>query len=170
MGRLVKDKGIDELVSVFTQLTKEVEHVKLLLIGGYEEKLDPLEEETIYLINNNQHIITTGWVDDVRPYFAISDVLTFPSYREGFPNVVMQAGAMGLPSIVTNISGCNEIIIEGENGTIIQPKNKTQLFEKMTQISKKEVLFDTKICRELITTRYEQKILWEAVLKEYQSL
>lgn len=170
MGRLVKDKGINELVSVFTQLTKEVEHVKLLLIGGYEEKLDPLEEETIYLINNNQHIITTGWVDDVRPYFAISDVLTFPSYREGFPNVVMQAGAMGLPSIVTNISGCNEIIIEGENGTIIQPKNKTQLFEKMTQISKKEVLFDTKICRELITTRYEQKILWEAVLKEYQSL
>ena len=109
-------------------------------------------------------------MDDVRPYFAISDVLTFPSYREGFPNVVMQAGAMGLPSIVTNISGCNEIIIEGENGTIIQPKNKTQLFEKMTQISKKEVLFDTKICRELITTRYEQKILWEAVLKEYQSL
>ena len=49
------------------------------------------------------------------PYFKISNVLTFPSYREGFPNVVMQAGAMGLPCIVSNINGCNEIIIEGEN-------------------------------------------------------
>ncbi|WP_338358897.1 glycosyltransferase family 4 protein [Yeosuana marina] len=170
IGRLVRDKGINELVEVFTQLTEELNHIKLLLIGDYEEQLDPLEEKTINLIKSNKHIITTGWVDDVRPYFAISDVLTFPSYREGFPNVVMQAGAMGLPSIVTNISGCNEIVIEGKNGTIIPPKNASLLFKKMQDIKNKKLQFDARTCRDLITSRYEQKMLWQAVLDEYNTL
>jgi glycosyltransferase involved in cell wall biosynthesis len=168
VGRLVRDKGINELVNVFNKLSSKIEHIKLLLIGDYEETLDPLEAETVALIKKNQHIITTGWTNDVRPYFSISDVLTFPSYREGFPNVVMQAGAMGLPSIVSNISGCNEIIIEGENGTIISPKNKEQLYDKMLSIYQKKLQFDSLKCRELIVSRYEQKRLWQAILKEYQ--
>jgi glycosyltransferase involved in cell wall biosynthesis len=170
VGRLVRDKGINELVNVFNKLSNKIEQIKLLLIGDYEETLDPLEAETLDLIKKNQHIITTGWTDDVRPYFAISDVLTFPSYREGFPNVVMQAGSMGLPSIVSNISGCNEIIIEGENGTIISPKNTEQLYDKMLSIYQKKLQFDSLKCRELIVSRYEQKRLWQAVLKEYQDL
>jgi glycosyltransferase involved in cell wall biosynthesis len=71
---------------------------------------------------------------DVRPYFAISHCLAFPSYREGFPNVVMQAGAMELPSIVTNINGCNEIIIEGQNGTIIPVKDSDALYLAMNKV------------------------------------
>lgn len=170
VGRLVKDKGINELVSVFTQLTKEITAIKLLLIGDFEQTLDPLEKHTITLIKNEQHIITTGWVDDVRPFFAIADVLTFPSYREGFPNVVMQAGAMGLPCIVSDISGCNEIIVEGKNGTIIPAKDTVQLYEKMLLIKNKKIQFNSLTCRELIASRYEQKMLWKAILTEYQSL
>lgn len=170
IGRLVRDKGINELVSAFNRLSKEKNTVKLLLVGGFEETLDPLESETVHLIENHEHIISTGWVDDVRPYLSISNLLTFPSYREGFPNVVMQAGAMGLPSIVTDISGCNEIIVEGENGTIIPPKNTEQLYLKMLQIQNKKLYFNSHICRQLITSRYEQKTLWNAVLAEYKSL
>lgn len=58
----------------------------------------------------------------MRPWLAASDVLVFPSYREGFPNVVIEAGAMDLPSIVSDINGCNEIIVDGENGIIVPSK------------------------------------------------
>ena len=90
--------------------------MKLLLVGSYENDLDPLNIETLESIKNNIGIISTGYQKDVRPYFAIANALVFPSYREGFPNVVMQAGAMGLPSIVTDINGCNEIIQAKKNG------------------------------------------------------
>jgi glycosyltransferase involved in cell wall biosynthesis len=110
VGRLVKDKGITELINAFKTLNRGKPNTKLLMVGSYETDLDPLLPETIREIENNKSIMAVGYQKDVRPYLAISDVLTFPSYREGFPNVVMQAGAMGLPCIVTDINGCNEII------------------------------------------------------------
>ncbi|MEG2161658.1 MAG: glycosyltransferase family 4 protein, partial [Chryseobacterium sp.] len=121
VGRLVSDKGINELIQAFSKL--KIQNSKLLLVGPLESDLDPLRYEILKEIETNPNIISVGFQKDVRPYFAISDCLVFPSYREGFPNVVMQAGAMGLPSIVSNINGCNEIIIEGENGTIIPVKD-----------------------------------------------
>ena len=168
--RLVRDKGVNELISAFSRLKEK--NIKLLLIGTFEEELDPLLPETLHEIKNNQNIISLGWQDDVRPYYAISDALVFPSYREGFPNVVMQAGAMGLPSIVTDINGCNEIIIEKENGVIISPQNKEQLYDAMLYFLEniEEVQRMAKNSRGLITVRYEQHIVWEAVLKEYQKL
>ncbi len=96
--------------------------------------MDPLQPETWHQINANPNIIAVGHQNDVRPYFTISDCLVFPSYREGFPNVVMQAGAMGLPSIVTDINGCNEIIIEGENGTIIPVKDSEAIHQGMRRM------------------------------------
>jgi glycosyltransferase involved in cell wall biosynthesis len=108
----------------------------------------------------------------VRPYLAISDIFVFPSYREGFPNVVMQAGAMGLPCIVTDINGCNEIIEEGVNGLIISPKNKEQLKAKMQMILENSDLRNQlkQNARSMITSRYEQKMVWEALLEKYKSL
>ncbi len=170
IGRLVKDKGVNELVDVFDKLNETIQNVKLLLVGEYEKDLDPLKEDTISMIESNKNIISTGWVDDVRPFFSISDCLTFPSYREGFPNVVIQAGAMGIPCIVTNISGCNEIIIEGKNGTIIPVKNKDLLYQQMLGFYNEKNRFDAKICRDLIVKRYEQKFVWNAILSEYKKL
>src|SRR5690606_18272971 len=83
IGRLVTDKGINELIKAFNKLSKKYDGLKLLLVGTYEHKFDPLKPETIDIINHNEHIVSTGWVDDVRPYYAIANVLTFPSYREG---------------------------------------------------------------------------------------
>lgn len=120
IGRLVSHKGINELVSAFRKvLNSSNKRCKLILVGPYENELDPLLPDTLNELTSNQDILSTGYQDDVRPYLAISNSLVFPSYREGFPNVVMQAGAMGLPCIVTDINGCNEIIINGENGIII---------------------------------------------------
>lgn len=172
VGRLVTDKGINELVEAFSKVSRKFHQAKLLLVGPFEKELDPLNDTTIEEIDKNQNIITVGFQSDVRPYFAIANLLVFPSYREGFPNVVMQAGAMGLASIVTNINGCNEIIIEGENGIIIPTKDKKSLTEKMELlISNSELLKDlSSNARELITSRYEQQIVWDALLEEYKSL
>ncbi len=175
VGRIVSDKGINELIKAFSEL-QTVENkpagIKLLLVGGLENDLDPLNPETLAEINQNKYIISVGFQQDVRSFFAIADALVFPSYREGFPNVVMQAGAMGLPSIVSDINGCNEIIIEGENGLIIPSKNVEKLKEKMLTLAKDKNLY-TKLkgnSRRMIENRYEQSVVWNALLEEYEGL
>lgn len=176
VGRIVSDKGINELIKAFSELqaagNNEQIGIKLLLVGGLESYLDPLNPETLAEINQNKDIISAGFQQDVRPFFAISDVLAFPSYREGFPNVVMQAGAMGLPSIVSDINGCNEIIVEGENGLIIPPKNVEKLKEKMLTLARDKNLYIKlkENSRRMIENRYEQSVVWKALLEEYEGL
>ena len=96
--------------------------------------------------------------------------MVFPSYREGFPNVVMQAGAMGLPSIVTDINGSNEIIIEGFNGTIVPAKNVTALSNAMIRIKEDETWRNQlqSNARSSIISRYEQELVWESLLIKYK--
>ncbi len=175
VGRLVGDKGINELITAFNSplFSRGVEgEAKLLLVGPFETELDPLLPKTISAIESNPNIISVGFQADVRPYFAISDCLVFPSYREGFPNVVLQAGAMGLPSIVTNINGCNEIIEEGINGLIIPPKEIRALQNAMISLLEDKNVYKNlkNNVRQMITSRYEQKLVWEALLSEYQDL
>ena len=176
VGRIVSDKGINELIKAFSELqtaeNNELTGIKLLLVGDLESDLDPLNPETLAEINQNKDIISAGFQQDVRPFFAISDALAFPSYREGFPNVVMQAGAMGLPSIVSDINGCNEIIVEGENGLIIPSKNVEKLKEKMLTLARDKNLY-VKLkenSRRMIENRYEQSVVWNALLEEYEGL
>lgn len=175
VGRLVSDKGIHELVEAFTALKEKVDtssRIKLLLVGPEEPDLDPLREDVRQRIHSDSDVIAVGFQNDVRPYFSISDALLFPSYREGFPNVVMQAGAMGLPAIVSNINGCNEIIIERENGLIVPVKAVTLLLEAMQRLmQERELYIHLQLnSRRLIKERYEQGIVWEALLREYNQL
>jgi len=172
VGRFVRDKGIHELVEAFNTLCIESSNVKLLMVGAYERELDPLEKHTEHLIHNHDHIVSVGWQKDVRPFFAVADALVFPSYREGFPNVVMQAGAMGLYSIVSDINGCNEIVIMGENGIIIPPKSTEELHLAMKQVlTNKETLSNGRgKFRKMIEERYEQAFVWRELLKEYNRL
>ncbi|HLP65547.1 glycosyltransferase family 4 protein [Flavobacterium sp.] len=169
VGRIVADKGINELISAFSELQQQ--KVKLLLVGPLEQDLNPLLPETLQQIQGNANIISVGYQNDVRPYFAISNALVFPSYREGFPNVVMQAGAMNLPSIVTNINGCNEIIEEGKNGIIIPVKNSDELHKAMLKfVANAEQLQTYKQnSRELIVSRYQQSKVWNDILEEYRN-
>lgn len=174
VGRLVKDKGINELVQAFSKLnvsSSGVQNTKLLLVGPFEEELDPLDTKTLNEINSNPNIISVGFQKDVRPYFAISNALAFPSYREGFPNVVMQAGAMELPSIVTNINGCNEIIEQNKNGLIIPVKNTNAIFVAMQTLLDEKLFKELKSnSRDMITSRFEQNIVWQTILEEYKKL
>ena len=168
VGRLVKDKGINELVSAFKKL--KAPKVKLLLVGPYESDLDPLDESTLSEIDQNKNILTVGFQKDVRPYFAISDALVFPSYREGFPNVVLQALAMGLPAIVSDINGCNEIITHRENGIIVPPKNESSIQEAIVLLLDQAFYAKLKASARPSIMKYKQEHIWELLKKNYEKL
>ncbi len=172
VGRLVTDKGINELAEAFDSLHKTHKNTSLLLVGDFEEELDPLQPKTIKIIKTHPKIITTGWQDDVRIFYALSNALVFPSYREGFPNVVLQAGAMELPAIVTDINGCNEIITHQKNGLIIPVKSVSKLQKAMEHISTNSELYKQlqSQARTNITDNYERQFVWNELSKEYQTL
>lgn len=168
IGRLVRDKGINELINAFSRLNLQYPRTRLLLVGRFEKDLDPLKSETITEIEQNPSIEAVGQQNDVRPWLAASDVFVFPSYREGFPNVVIEAGAMGLPSIVTDINGSREIIVDGKNGIIVPPRQSDQLYKAMeTFVNDKDL--KTKLAseaRQMIAERFEQSYVRKC-LKEY---
>jgi glycosyltransferase involved in cell wall biosynthesis len=172
IGRLVGDKGINELMSAFAKLHTSYPQARLLLLGEFESDLDPVTPETEDIIHNHPAVIEAGFQPDIRPYLAVSNALVFPSYREGFPNGVMQAGAMGLPAIVTDINGCNEIVVEGKNGIIIPVKNEEAIKAAMERIITQKDAFATmqQNARPMICDRYEQILIWNELLKEYKSL
>ena len=187
VGRLVKDKGINELITAFKNLqsvTARKNHEtppnpkyplsgtpKLLLVGPLEQHLDPLCSETLQEIENNPAIFSVGFQEEVRPYFALSKALVFPSYREGFPNVVLQSLAMELPAIVTDINGCNEIITHQQNGLIVPVKDTKALEQAMEELLTDPSLYShLKNASRNSIASYEQSLLWSALLEEYQSV
>ena len=118
VGRIVRDKGINEMIAAFQKLQETDKNVRLILIGDYEDKLDAISDESRKAIHDNKAIEAVGRKggDELLAYYAAADCFVSASYREDFPNTVLEAGAMGLPSIVTDINGSREIIKDGVNG------------------------------------------------------
>lgn len=172
VGRIVGDKGINELVEAFLKLVSEFPACRLILVGNFEEKLDPVMPVVRQIIFKNERIVFAGWQDDIRPYLAASDVFVFPSYREGFPNVVLQAGAMGLPCIVTDINGSNEIIYDRVNGLIIPPRDKDALWKAMRFMIMNEAVSKEMAgrSRDFIVKRYNRRFVWDKLLQLYHNL
>jgi glycosyltransferase involved in cell wall biosynthesis len=172
VGRIVADKGINELINAFDTISFQNNAIKLLLVGEQESHLDPLNENTLKLISSNKNIIKTGFQKDIRPFLAVSDALVFPSYREGFPNVIMQAGAMELPVIATNINGCNEIIINEKNGVLIELKNNGAIVKAMVRLIEDEAFYKNlkSNARSMIISRFERKVICEKILYEYKEM
>lgn len=173
VGRIVKDKGINELARCLKKID-----CKIILVGSFDDD-DPISPEAAEYLKSANHVKWVGWQDDVRPYLALADALVFPSYREGFPNVPIQAGALDLPCIVTDINGCNEIIKDGLNGKIIaaplsvgHEQMENALYQTMKWFVEhpEEVRRMSRNARSMITSRYEQQDIWRATLLMYQNL
>lgn len=174
VGRLVKDKGINELVEAFSQLQNKYSNVRLILVGRCESNLDPLKQETLNTIDALPTIEAVGpqYGDDLLAYYAASDCFVFPSYREGFPNTVLEAGAMGLPSIVTDINGSREIIEHGKNGVIIPSKDVNALYQAMEQmyLDKQDTLAMAENSRAMIAERFEQSFVQKCLYEFYDEI
>ena len=170
VGRLVIDKGVRELVKAFDALSKHHQNIKLILVGPRENAHNPKKRAMFHSIHQNENIITVGFQDDVRPYYAVSNVLMLPSYREGFPNAVLQAGAMSLPSIVSDISGCNEIIEHEVNGLLVPKKNHQELQKNMEKILVTPNFLESlqKNARNRVAESFDKSLVWKELKKEYE--
>ena len=172
VGRLVGDKGIRELVEAFSRLLKEHPDVHLLLVGDEEPLLDPLPAATKGIITTNTNIHAVGNQADVRPYYAAANALVHASYREGFPNVVIEAGAMQLPCIVTDINGSREIIINNQNGLIVPSHDADSLYAAMQRFADDTQLVGTlsSNVRRLVAERYEQGFVRQCLKDFYKEI
>ena len=170
VGRVVADKGINELVEAFCHLNKENPCTRLILVGDRDSGIDPISAETSREIEENPNIVEAGLQKDVRPWYVASDCFVLPSYREGFPNSVIEAGALGLPSIVTDINGANEIIIDGKNGMIVPSKSADALYSAMKRMIEDSAFRQSAAAcaRELIASRYERSYVWKCLREFYK--
>lgn len=169
VGRLNKDKGITELCAAFDALP---EQAHLLLVGGLDHSA-PISNDLQERIKNNPRIHALGFMEDIRPVLRLASVLVLPSYREGFPNVVLQAGSMKLPVIATDINGCNEIIEPGFNGWLVPPRDAKALMVAMQEAMQTPLNSRKKMgesARSRVQQRFEQWQHWERMKLFYQGL
>ena len=174
VGRIVGDKGINELVEAFVRLHDVHKNTRLVLVGNYEHNLDPVSDITRKLIDTNKGIEACGpkYGDDLLQMYVDADCFVMPSYREGFPNTVLEAGAMGLPSIVTDINGSREIIENEKNGLIVPAKDADALYVAMERM-----LTDTAVrstmkqnARQMIESRFEKNFVQSCQIEFYKSI
>ena len=172
VGRVVRDKGINELVEAFVRLHQAIPATRLILVGRFEDNLDPVSGKTKQAIERCDAIEAVGSQSDVRPWLAAADALVFPSYREGFPNVVIEAGALDLPSIVTDINGSREIIVHGQNGVIVPPRNAQALLQAMTQFVQNPQATQAMAAnaRKMIASRFEKSFVEQCLIDYYKEI
>jgi glycosyltransferase involved in cell wall biosynthesis len=169
VGRIHKDKGIFELLRAFESLP---ERCQLLLVGDFDIN-GKIDAATLEIIKKNTRVRSLGFLQDIRPALFIADVLVLPSYREGFPNVILQASAMELPVIVTDVNGSNEIVEPNRNGWIVPPRNldalKTTMLDAMNVPSSVRTDMGT-YSRKVVSQKFERKAHWKRMVEFYYSL
>nr|WP_297335002.1 glycosyltransferase family 4 protein [Algoriphagus sp.] len=171
VGRLVKDKGVEELVEAFLG-SKIVNQSKLILLGEFEQKLNPLNPTTIQTIQDHPRIVQIDWTDHVAHYMALADVLVHASHREGFPNVLLEAGAMQLPVICSDIIGNTDLISQQKTGLIFPVKNVEVLREALefAFVKRDHMIALAENLYQEVKTNYNRKFLQESIFSAYQEL
>jgi len=172
VGRLVKDKGINELSDAFARVAEKIDNVNLIVLGHFDDNLDPITPRAKEIIQTHPKIHYMGWQKNILPFLKVSNVLILPSYREGLPNVLMQAGAFYLPVITTKIIGCTDVVKDKENGLLVAPKSAEDLYQAMMKIySDRQLYNDMKVkTRNMIADRYDRNYVWSEIRQEYQNL
>lgn len=178
VGRIVRDKGIVELATAFRKISETIDlgdtlserKSFLMMVGNFEEDLDPLPPEIVEFLMTDKRVILAGFQTDIRPWLMASDVFVFPSYREGFPNVVMQASLLRVPCIVSDINGCNEIVQDGMMGVVIPPKNVDALVGamKMMQSDDEKRKVYAAAARDFVVDNFKREFIWDALKEEYE--
>ena len=165
VGRIVRDKGINELVESWKKINNEFKNTKLLLIGPLEER-DPIQKNILDYIINDVNIIHLGVISNPELYYSIIDIFILPSYREGFPTVVLEASSMQIPVITTRNTGCIDSIQENRTGmfceiTIDSIYQNIKFYIKNPKLRVEHGING----REFVKKNYRQELIWEEIEK-----
>jgi glycosyltransferase involved in cell wall biosynthesis len=168
VGRIVRDKGIVELTEAWYRLSQDYPQAHLLLVGDYEPQ-DPVPKEVRRWLDSDPRVHITGWLADTAPYYAIMHLLVLPSYREGFPNTPLEAAAMELPVVATDIPGCRDAVENGRTALLVPPHDARALEGAIRRYLDDPVLRRQHGCagRERVLQFFRQEILWQALYEEY---
>jgi glycosyltransferase involved in cell wall biosynthesis len=173
VGRIVPDKGIEILVKSFEGLQEKHDNCFLLLVGDIDSVRDTLDDEILNRIESNSKIIFDNkFVHDVIPFYAAMDILTLPSKREGFGLTLIEAGALELPVIASNITGCKDAVVDGQTGLLVDDGNAEQLKNSML-----ELVYNPGLRRKLgengrkrVMRLFDSKILVDEHINFYENL
>lgn len=172
-GRIVKDKGIVELAQAWEQLKKNFHDPCLLIIGETEDGGGDIER-TVSALRKDPNVIFTGWVPkaNMPVYYSLTDVLVLPTYREGFPNVILEASAMEIPVVATRVTGCVDAVVDGVTGCLVAPKDPDAL-----AVAIEMYIVDPQLRRQhgeagrlRVLRDYRPELIWEALYEEYVRL
>lgn len=171
VGRLVRDKGLVELSEAWTRLRDEFADLHLLLVGETEE-LDPVPSHVLELLRRDTRVHFVGKVHDVSVYYAAMDLVVLPTYREGFPNVLLEASAMKLPVVSTRVTGVVDAVCDGVTGTLVQPRDAVALAEAIRRyLVNPELAHAHGLAgRERVLAHYIPESIWTALYHEYNGL
>ncbi len=133
VGRLTRDKGLPELVQAFDLILRAEPSARLLLVGWFDAAEDALDKELRARILNHPRMDCTGFVSDTAPYYRAMDVLVLPTWREGFPNVVLEAAATGIPVVTTECTGARDSVVPEVTGLLIPPGYPDAICEAVLQ-------------------------------------
>ena len=171
VGRIVRDKGIHELAVAWRSIRRDFSDTHLMLVGKAESG-DPVSDETLEFFEKDERVHCTGFCPDVAPYYRAMDAFVLPSYREGFPVTPLEASAMSLPVIASNIRGCVDAVVDGHTGTLVTPGNSGELEGAM-----RKFLDDRKTAKRLgkngrafVLKNFQPKPIWQDLTREYKML
>ncbi|HQV62328.1 MAG TPA: glycosyltransferase family 4 protein [Chitinophagaceae bacterium] len=172
VGRIVHDKGMDELLNAFVRLHATNPHTRLVLVGAFEDEVDPVSDKARQLIQTHPAVIMAGWSDAVEYFMHLSFTLVHPSHREGFPNVLLQAGAMGCPIICSRIDGNIDIVEHAVTGLLFEVKNEEELFQQLQYALDNPAVLQqyAKTLRLHIEHHFDQPVLHSLLRKKYLEL
>ncbi|UOQ95057.1 glycosyltransferase family 4 protein [Halobacillus shinanisalinarum] len=171
VGRIVKDKGVNELVEAFKQLEENNKNIKLLMLGSFENG-DPIKSTTRSEIENNKNIIHVGYIKNPSIYYYVMNIFILPTYREGFGNVNIQAQAAQVPVITTDATGTIDTVIDGKTGLIVPIENVSQIIDKINYLmlnenSRMEMGIKG---REMVLYNYDSKLIWREMINLYNRM
>jgi len=170
-GRFTRDKGIAELYRAFVRVKQTFPDVRLLLLGDFEGG-DAVDAAVRQGLETEPGVIFAGMVKDTPRYYAAMDLLALPTYREGFPNVPLEAQASGVPVVTTRVTGAVDSILDGVTGRLVPAQDAEALAEALIELlgnpeRRKRM---GKLAAAWVEDRFRREAVWEELVKDYRRI